>query len=725
MDHDPSALVARLKPTILPSIRDTSSVAQDAHRLLHLSSHPWQNKKQRKLTASQLLSFIVGCRERYPVTSFVSAVVILQRIWRGVICRRRILRAFRAKRLVESEFESSRKYDKEALAESQSMTAAEASNYESATRHLIRRAIPWPALSERAAAYERCLRISEVMQASEEASKAGQHNEQDDLIRAMEVESAAKALQQRVRALLMHREVHIWWLRERWPIFFVSAVTIQRAWMTFCVRRKSKSTVEKNEKESIGSPYLLNKEAVQLRRKVHRRFFLTKADAAAAKVQDWWRRCLQRKIFRYFIRVIRDSAAIVSTNNAKNDSYGRSKVLRPFLGNHSNSGPEFGSSPSSPSSKVSPYQRTAHALLKQIDFGEACMLQAAGSGLHVRFRLAHGGVVPFPPVIVYKVSTHAHVVDMGLFAPKNYVLEGRIAQERRSQPIIVHNKVDSISQSRRSKLSATLTGSLQSPTGVQFVPRSPILPSPINTAHQNRVIIDQSGRKGPAPTPLTWVSNDAKQARGPLTPTLSLMSSEDSNGRYERKDNNPWRLADTSAITDDSHLGQLLSSYELSAKRSLQATKAAKQFSEMSAHSTHVRRTEGVDASALIAKQLVSAARSQAATGNRKRGAVEDAVVATQRRWLAELYASEKVFEHLKTSSGAAADKGPFSVGTSLGKMSKGGSYYFDTKTNAELLFRKVPLADLRDEVDKVRQWHEALDFSSYRAAWLVLGTST
>lgn len=713
-------------PTILPSIKDSSALAQDAHHLMHVSSsYPWRNNVRRHQRAVQLLSFIRTNQKRYPVTAFVTAVVILQRIWRGVICRRRLLRALRAKR--QTDPDTKIRYNA-----GQTLTQmGENSNLSNQPC-----ALPWPAFSQRAANFERCLRICEVMQTSEDANQQQKGSNEDDLLRALEIEAAAKSLQQRVRALLMHREVQVWWLRERWPIFFVAAVTIQRAWMTYCIKRKMekkdlKMTSQGMHSDNISKEggYLLNTEAQLLQRKLHRRFFLTKADSAAARIQDWWRRCLQKKIFQYFVRVIRDSATIVSTNNAANHNYGRSKTLKPFIGTHSNTITPDTSS-----------QRTAHALLKQIDFGEACMLQSQGSGLHVRFRLAHGGVVPFPPVIVFKVSTHAHVLDMGLFAPKDYVLEGRKAQERRRQPIIIHNKPETISHQRKLKLAATFSPS--SPTHSPHFPASPGHTkgtSDISVSGAQRIdyvgtgtvgsrvtLNKNGGKKGPAPNPLSWISNGS--------PKTDLIATEFESSRYERRDNNPWRLADTNAMADGNQLEVLLANYEASARRSHLAAKAARELRE--ANGSGKRST--LDLATVTSKQLVSASRSQAATGTKKRAAIEDAVIATQRRWLAELYASEKVFEFLKVANDnkkkahtESNDEtmGPFMTGTKIPSIKKGtegsSSYYYDTKTKAELLFRNVPITDLQDEVAKVRGWHEALDYASYRAAWLALGTST
>jgi len=61
--------------------------------------------------------------------------------------------------------------------------------------------------------------------------------------------------------------------------------------------------------------------------------------------------------------------------------------------------------------KGNPYE-----LLKCINRGEAHFMDAA-SKTHVRFRL---GGLKFPPLIYYKIFTHATVIDINAFAPRDY-----------------------------------------------------------------------------------------------------------------------------------------------------------------------------------------------------------------------------------------------------------------------------------------------------------------
>ncbi len=59
----------------------------------------------------------------------------------------------------------------------------------------------------------------------------------------------------------------------------------------------------------------------------------------------------------------------------------------------------------------------ACSLLKAINPREASLLDVAAGG-HVRFRL--GGQV-FPPTVYYKIFTHRALVDVGAFAPRDYM----------------------------------------------------------------------------------------------------------------------------------------------------------------------------------------------------------------------------------------------------------------------------------------------------------------
>ena len=822
-----------------------------------------------------------GGEGQYPLQRFIAAVVMLQRIWRGIICRRRLLRSLRARQaLLQTMASAPAPPDSTLLNESNDGNDRRASMasssgvgigmgsagqatpppaplqdhssspstghageapadgtvdpnastamlpYQQMRRH-VQRALPWPAFSQRAAQYERCVNIYAVMALEEEgrrqrgqqqkegagADASDERGDEEMLLRAMEAEAAARSLQQRARALMMRGEVEAWWLRERWPVYFVAAVTIQRAWLGYAERLRQRRQQQRSPLSPSGgaaangvsgsgsgssSPYLLNLGAEDRRRKMHRRFYLTKADAAAARLQDWWRRHLQRKIFSYFVRVIRDCAAIVGANKAAVVNYGRSRPLppngaHPFAAAPNDGiGGEFGLdsldglSPSAAKGKgtakalgsttatttanVAAHRRTAFALLRQINYGEACMLRQPGSGLHVRFRLAAGGVVPFPPVIVFKVSAHAAVVDMGLLAPKDYVAEGRRAAERRNKPALVHNKLGSIGSAQRGTFisstgSGTRNGATNATNGPPHSSSEGFGFGVSGTAtrdfagdggggvpQQRRPHYQRDGSKGPTAPPLSFRSGSGPHSSSPLassSPAVGLTRSTivgdaspaDSvcaaDASYERSDRNPWRLADPKAIADDAHFSAMLRDYEAAARRSRAAARAERGLGAAAlvspalltaAHSRAAQAAAAKGGGALAnggAKHLVSASRRQAATPQMKQRAVADAILATQRRWLAQLYASEEAFRALRgLRSGGTASPPSTTAAPSSSSGSLGFSSYAQTRAGAEALFRGVPKAELLAEVDRVRAWHEGLDYAAYRDAWLRLGAS-
>jgi hypothetical protein len=158
--------------------------------------------------------------------------------------------------------------------------------------------------------------------------------------------SLAILVQARWRTVLFREEYRRWQNQQRWPIYWVAAATIQRAWADY--------------------QYLRNRNKLKNRSK---RFYTTKIDSAAAKIQLMWRSCVNRRVFRFLMSLIRFRE-----------------------------------------------QGDPSLMLKCIDTGESSLMDKA-SGLHVRFRL---GGTTFPPQILYKVFTHNNVADICAFAPKDY-----------------------------------------------------------------------------------------------------------------------------------------------------------------------------------------------------------------------------------------------------------------------------------------------------------------
>eukprot|EP00762_Andalucia_godoyi_P005642 ANDGO_06483.mRNA.1 variant len=63
----------------------------------------------------------------------------------------------------------------------------------------------------------------------------------------------------------------------------------------------------------------------------------------------------------------------------------------------------------------------AHKILRAINPAEASLIDRA-SQMHIRFRL---GGVTFPPTIYYKIFTHAPLVDVNAYAPRDYTKQRR------------------------------------------------------------------------------------------------------------------------------------------------------------------------------------------------------------------------------------------------------------------------------------------------------------
>lgn len=278
------------------------SLVCDLENDVHVSSYVWQGNGWRRKRSERRWLIRTG-RERLPVSAFVLAVVELQRIWRGILLRRRVL-----KKYISASFTRLWKQEELAL-------------------DAVYRVVP----------------------RAPEASFG-------DLLRKV---------QSRWRTVLLRSELSRWEHQQRWPIYWVAAATIQRAWVDFQFHRNMKR-----------------------HRNRSKRFYKTKLDHCAGKIQSVWKCFVQRRIFRFFVSLIRFRE-----------------------------------------------QGDPALMLKCIDLGEACMMDRA-AGLHVRFRL--GGSV-FPPVILFKVFTHNNVADVCSFAPKDYARARKEASITAS-PSAVHNK---------------------------------------------------------------------------------------------------------------------------------------------------------------------------------------------------------------------------------------------------------------------------------------------
>ena len=171
----------------------------------------------------------------------------------------------------------------------------------------------------------------------------------------------AKRVQARWRTVLLKREFDRWCEYESWPLYYVAAATIQRAWVDFRFVKRQRQ-----------------------HRTRGKRFYITKEDAAAAKVQQLWKAYVDRSLFKFYLQLIK------FRENGD-----------PLL------------------------------MLKAINPNESDLVDRA-SGLHVRFRLAGK---QFPPYIVYKIFTHNNVADICAFAPKDYT-----RSRKKPTPAQLHNK---------------------------------------------------------------------------------------------------------------------------------------------------------------------------------------------------------------------------------------------------------------------------------------------
>ena len=176
--------------------------------------------------------------------------------------------------------------------------------------------------------------------------------------------SLARRIQARWRTVMVRDEYYRRYNQESWSLYWAAAATIQRAWVDY--------------------QYYKNRKKHKHRSK---RFFATKADAAASKIQLCWKGTVNRRIFRFYVSLIRFR--------------------------------ESGD---------------PAMLLKTVNPGEAAMMDRA-NGLHVRLRL---GGLSFPPMIMYKIYTHRPVADICAFAPKDYAADRRKVP-RETKGIALHN----------------------------------------------------------------------------------------------------------------------------------------------------------------------------------------------------------------------------------------------------------------------------------------------
>ncbi|CUG93656.1 IQ calmodulin-binding protein, putative [Bodo saltans] len=286
------------------------SVLSDLDDDVHMSSYIWQGNGWRRTKPQKKWLIGVG-RDRLPVSAYLLAAVELQRFWRGILLRRRVL-----KKYISASFVRAWKQEEQVV-----------------------------------------LRAYRATPRAPEAAFG----------------ELVKRVQAQWRTALLRAEFDRWEHLQRWPIYWVAAATIQRAWVDFQYHRNLKR-----------------------HRNRSKRIYKTKADHAAGKIQHMWKGYIHKRIFKFFVALIKFRE-----------------------------------------------QGDPALMLKCIDPGEAAMMDKA-AGLHVRFRLAGAH---FPPIIVYKVFTHNNVADVGSFAPKDYA--SRKKETQKQTPAVLHNTTHQRSRDNR------------------------------------------------------------------------------------------------------------------------------------------------------------------------------------------------------------------------------------------------------------------------------------
>ena len=433
---------------------------------------------------------------------------------------------------------------------------------------------------------------------------------------ALEFDEALSALQERLWAVSLGASKVRDLSRQKYRIYYTAAATIQGVWLAYLKRKEGSHGQVKSFLQATDGA------AARSRRRV----YLTRADAAAFTVQQVWRRYVQRRIFNFYVRAIKGSTGEGSDRT--------------------------------PAGKRGGVKMKGFQLLKAVDYGEACMLMGASSDLHVRFRLAAVCENSFPPIVVYKVSSHAKVTDIGLFAPKDYVQVGRDNAVVKRKVGLRHNRASPTSSTKAS------------------------LPTTV-------------------PARDDW---------------------------YVREDRNPWRPVDNNAMKAlmPTLTASLAGGSVLSAEQ--KSLLLSQQINPQSAREKLMRSVGGAGKAPVSLTNTVS----YGATGAQRRAQEGWSVEATRRRWLAELYASEKVFQQRKAleemKHAPPTDEEnfptPFTTAVDLGASSRVPTMrtFYQHRAEATALFKTVPAEDVEAELARLRQWSDGLDYAVYYAQWKTLG---
>ena len=186
---------------------------------VHVSSCPSRGRLWAKSRA-QRRALLTKAREALPVSVYMLAAIQLQRFWRGVLLRRRVLRKY-----LTRDFRRQWRADEDIVRQAHALAPQEA-----------------------------------------EAS----------------LSSLLGAVQARWRTSLLRQEFGRWTQYDRWPIYYVAATTVQRAWTEHVFRRHKRRHKQRAK-----------------------RVYLSKEHALAGMIQLAWRGYVSRQIFRFFKQLIK------------------------------------------------------------------------------------------------------------------------------------------------------------------------------------------------------------------------------------------------------------------------------------------------------------------------------------------------------------------------------------------------------------------------------------
>lgn len=384
----------------LDDIAVSSYCPRGAHRGWRLCLLPEEDKLL-------LLQMHHDSRCAVPISIYIFAVMQIQRIFRGVLVRRRTM-------LVLSDPET-----RAVLHQSYNRLSD----------------LDWDAIRFR---FWRMAEAAVAQRYEQWYPRIAQDTMKDANVAASRFQKLRHVVCAKWRAALLNKEFNRWAQYDRWQIYFVAAITIQRAYrehrrylielsnttsaagkkklmmarqrrrvMLLAANRRSplndelespnnfsklnnnnKKKNQNNNNDDDHFARIATTTKFQTRGEYRFDHFhpyseMSKENFAAAVIQELFRRFVYRRVFLLFVRLI------------------KSREGAPTL-----------------------------HVLRAVSPSESYLADRA-SGLHARFRLS-APLNPrdkFPPALVYKIFTHSNVADIGSFAPRNYVADRQLEWE--------------------------------------------------------------------------------------------------------------------------------------------------------------------------------------------------------------------------------------------------------------------------------------------------------